>query len=202
MNKDLLTYVINAQQRKALMFGTNIGASMINKSLPVVYTDENAQFDAINAFCENFDCDFITTAMDLSIEAECFGGQVKYLGNSAPVITGRIISDISQIDKIAVPEVGEKRTNFSLNILERVIKEYRNLPVIAGTIGPFTLAGRIFGVSEILELVLLDPAAAHTLVGKCNRFIEKYILSMKSLGADGVLLAEPSAGITLTKVIK
>ncbi len=201
MNKDLLTYVIDAQQHRALMFGTNIGASMINKTLPVVYTDENAQFDAINAFCENFDCDFVTIAMDLSIEAECFGGQVKYLGNSAPVITGRILTDTSLIDKIAVPEVGERRTKFSLNILERVIKKYRDIPVIAGTIGPFTLAGRIFGVSEILELVLLDPAAAHALVGKCNQFIEKYILSMKSLGADGVLLAEPSAGLLSPRLL-
>jgi len=199
MNINLLDYVIKSKQRKSLVFGTNVGASIIRKSLPVVYSDENAQIDAINAFCEFFKTDFITTSMDLSIEAECFGSQVKFLGNSAPVVTGRFITDTTQINNISVPEIGEKRTKFCLNILQKIISDKPNIPIIAGTIGPFTLASRLFGVTEILELVILDPESTIKLIEKCNLFIENYIFAIKSLGADGVLLAEPTAGLLSPK---
>lgn len=195
MNINLLDYVIQSKQRKSLIFGTNVGASIIRKTLPVVYTDENAQIDAINAFCEFFKPDFVTTSMDLSIEAECFGSQVKFLGDSAPVVTGRLITDTVQINNISIPEIGVKRTEFCLNILQKIISDKPNIPVIAGTIGPFSLAGRLFGVTEILELVILDPESAIKLIEKCNLFIENYIRVIKSLGADGVLLAEPTAGL-------
>jgi uroporphyrinogen decarboxylase len=195
MNINLLDYVIQSKQRKSLIFGTNVGASIIRKTLPVVYTDENAQIDAINAFCEFFKPDFVTTSMDLSIEAECFGSQVKFLGDSAPVVTGRLITDTAQINNISIPEIGVKRTEFCLNILQKIISDKPNIPVIAGTIGPFSLAGRLFGVTEILELVILDPESAIKLIEKCNLFIENYIRVIKSLGADGVLLAEPTAGL-------
>ena len=199
MNINLLDYVIKSKQRKSLVFGTNVGAALIRKSLPVVYTDENAQVDAIHAFCDFFKPDFMTTSMDLSIEAECFGSQVKFLGDSAPVVTGRLITDTNQINHIPVPDIGEMRTKFCLNILQKIVSAKPNIPVIAGTIGPFTLAGRLFGVSEFLELVILDPESSIKLIEKCNSFIENYICVIKSLGADGVLLAEPTAGLLSPK---
>ena len=41
-------------------------------------------------------------------------------------------------------------------------------PVIGGCIGPFSLAGRLYDMSEIMMLIYQDPAAAHRLLAKCS----------------------------------
>ena len=50
-------------------------------------------------------------------------------------------------------------------------------------------------MSEIMVLIYENPAAAHTLLNKCTDFIEKYCLALKQTGANGVVMAEPAAGL-------
>jgi uroporphyrinogen decarboxylase len=50
-------------------------------------------------------------------------------------------------------------------------------------------------MSEIMMLIYENPDAAHTLLRKCTDFIEKYCLALKQTGANGVLMAEPAAGL-------
>ena len=50
-------------------------------------------------------------------------------------------------------------------------------------------------MSEIMVLIYENPEAAHTLLTKCTDFIEKYCMALKQTGANGVLMAEPAAGL-------
>ncbi len=77
MTIELIEYIKNPIKKKALVFGTNLGAALLGKSLPTIYSDPNAQVEAILAFYEHYDADFLITAMDLSVEAECFGSKVR-----------------------------------------------------------------------------------------------------------------------------
>ena len=68
-------------------------------------------------------------------------------------------------------------------------------PVFAGCIGPFSLAGRLYDMSEIMILAYSEPELTHELLGKCTDFILHYCLALKATGANGVLMAEPAAGL-------
>ena len=50
-------------------------------------------------------------------------------------------------------------------------------------------------MSEIMVLIYEQPDAAHTLLQKCTDFIGKYCEALKQTGANGVLMAEPAAGL-------
>ena len=67
--------------------------------------------------------------------------------------------------------------------------------MFAGCIGPFSLAGRLYDMSDIMVLIYENPDAAHELLNKCTKFIEKYCEALKLTGANGVLMAEPAAGL-------
>ncbi len=200
MKKNIVDYIKENSKKKALVFGTNIGASIHHIKLPAVYSEMNAQIDAILAFDDRFNSDFIITAMDLSVEAECFGCEVAYPEDNAPMIVKQCITDISEIRSMQTPLFGEKRTRMYLDIMKNLQTRRTEKPVIGGLIGPFTLASRLFGVSEFLELVLLDPTSASELIRKCTDFIMDYAEAIKENGIDGIFMAEPTAGLLSPKL--
>ena len=68
-------------------------------------------------------------------------------------------------------------------------------PVFAGTIGPYSLAGRLLDVSEAMILCYEEPDMVHTVMEKTNAFLIDYINAYKALGCDGVVMAEPLTGM-------
>jgi uroporphyrinogen decarboxylase len=62
-------------------------------------------------------------------------------------------------------------------------------------IGPFSLAGRIFGVSEALEATLSSPELLIALLEKATAFLCQYAVAFREAGACGVIMAEPAAGL-------
>ena len=70
----------------------------------------------------DFGIDWVDVMSDPYAEAEAFGLEVDYPRNSLPVSKRRVINDISDIDKLTVPVIGENR-----RILSRIkeIEIYR-----------------------------------------------------------------------------
>ena len=68
-------------------------------------------------------------------------------------------------------------------------------PLLAGVIGPFSLAGRLMDVSEILYACVDEPETVHLVVEKAAQFVTSYIQALREAGADGVVMAEPLAGV-------
>ena len=66
---------------------------------------------------------------------------------------------------------------------------------MGGMIGPFSLAGRIFGVSEALEATVADPELILEMLEKATDFLAAYARAFRDLGAIGVIMAEPAAGL-------
>jgi len=67
--------------------------------------------------------------------------------------------------------------------------------VLAGMIGPLSLAGRLFGVSEALLATATDPAMILVLIEKATSYLRSYARAFKEAGAHGVIIAEPTAGL-------
>lgn len=133
--------------------------------------------------------------MDLSVEAEAFGADTLFFDDEVPAIQGALVSTEEEADALSVPEVGAERTGLFIEAVRQAAELITDRPVFAGAIGPFSLAGRLVDVSEAMIYCYTEPDMLHTLLEKCTRFIIAYIREFKKAGANGVVLAEPLAGV-------
>jgi uroporphyrinogen decarboxylase len=75
------------------------------------------------------------------------------------------------------------------------VENNKEKPVFAGVIGPFSLAGRLFDMSEIMVSCFMEPEVVLALLEKCTTLIINYCAELKSIGCSGVVVAEPAAGL-------
>lgn len=133
--------------------------------------------------------------MDLSVEAQCFGAKIRFYDNEVPAVEKGIIEDIEDVNDIKVPEIGLSRDVVFIESIRLAKKEITDMPVFAGVIGPFSLAGRLFDITEIMMECYYSPDEVKILLEKASKFISGYIKELKKAGADGIIMAEPVAGL-------
>ncbi len=195
MNTRLARHILQQSQRIAMPIGVYAGLEMTKATVKDAISNANAQTEAVLALHEYFHTPVMLTAMDLSAEAEAFGCQIHITEEEIPTVLGRLVTSQAEIEKLSLPQVGEKRTQVHLDTASQLIKQKPNYPVLGGCIGPFSLAGRLFGVSELMELTINDEKATLTLIEKAASFLTQYILAFREIGAWGVIMAEPAAGL-------
>lgn len=160
-----------------------------------IVTSARAQAETQIALHEHLRSPVMQSAMDLSAEAEAFGSSIRFADSEIPTVDGRLVSTREEIDRLEVPSPGEKRTRVHLDAVSMMRRGARGSPVLGCLIGPFTLAGRLFGVSDVLALTLTDASALHALIEKTTAFLVEYARSFGAAGADGAIVAEPLAGL-------
>lgn len=133
--------------------------------------------------------------MDLSVEAEAFGAKVKFEENEIPTVISGIIDDIADADKIKPAKVGDGRTQIYIDGVKLAKEKIGDLPVFCGVIGPYSLAGRLFEMTELMMECFDSPDDVKILLNKTTDFIIQYVKAFKEAGADGVIIAEPAAGL-------
>lgn len=133
--------------------------------------------------------------MDLSVEAEAFGAQVRFTQDEVPAIIGQLVSDENEANDLEVPELSAGRAQLCVEAVRTAKKNITDKPVIAGMIGPYSLAGRLMDVTEIMYLCFDEPETVHTVLDKAAQYLIRYGQAMKDAGADGIMMAEPLAGI-------
>ncbi len=133
--------------------------------------------------------------MDLSVEAEAFGSTVVVTDDEVPTVVGSIVDEDSDPDELTVPAVGDGRTGLYVQAVREAAAAVADRPVLAGVIGSFSLAGRLMDVNEVMVLCYEEPELVHAVLGKCTDFIAAYAAAFKEAGADGVVMAEPLAGL-------
>lgn len=133
--------------------------------------------------------------MDLSVEAECFGSEIRVSDDEVPTVIGAIVEDEDAADALVVPEVGVCRTGLYIDAIAKATELITDRPVFAGVIGPFSLAGRLMDVGEAMAYCYEEPDMVHTVLEKTTAFLINYCSAYKAAGANGVVMAEPLAGM-------
>ncbi|MBQ3489996.1 MAG: uroporphyrinogen decarboxylase family protein [Clostridia bacterium] len=133
--------------------------------------------------------------MDLSVEAECFGANVRFSENEVPTISGRMICDEDEAQALKIPEIGSARSGIYIDAIRKASEAITDRPIFAGTIGPFSLAARLLDISEIMMDCYDDPDMVHTVLEKATAFLIEYGKAYKEAGAHGIMMAEPVAGL-------
>ncbi len=187
--------ILAAPHRLALPIAVYPGLALTRARVCDVVSDPQAQLEAQMALHERYQTPIVLSAMDLSAEAEAFGCTLYLSESEVPSVTGRLVTTLEQAQKLVMPQPGDKRTAVHLEVVRRL----RRLPgrplVLAGCIGPFSLAARLVGVSEAMELTVTEPDLIAAVLDRSVAFLIEYIRAFRAAGADGIIMAEPAAGL-------
>jgi uroporphyrinogen decarboxylase len=153
------------------------------------------QARAMKCIADRTDSLASVSLMDLSVEAECFGSKIVFSANEVPTVVGSIINSQTEAEEFAIPKVGAGRTGTYVDAIRKAVKLISDRPVFAGVIGPFSLTGRMLDVSKAMIYCYDDPDMVHLLLGKVSTFTTEYCKAYKEAGANGVIIAEPLAGV-------
>lgn len=187
--------IIRQKEVTAVPVMTHPGIELNGNTVKVAVSNGRVHADAVMTLTKRFQSVAACTIMDLTVEAEAFGAEVAFSDDAVPAVVGHMLKDAVSIERLEVPslKVGRIPQYLKANVL--AAKAIDDRPLFAGSIGPFSLAGRLYDMSEIMVLIYENPDAAHTLLAKCTQFIEKYCQALKLTGANGVVMAEPAAGL-------
>ena len=115
---------------------------------------------------------------------------------------GALIETEEQADALEVPQVGAGRTGECVKGIREAAQRITDRPVLAGIIGPYSLAGRLLDMTEIMILCYEEPDMVQTVLEKVTDFLVEYAKAFKEAGANGVLMAEPAAGLLSPSLIE
>jgi uroporphyrinogen decarboxylase len=193
--KQWVADVIRQQNVAALPVMTHPGIELNGHTVREAVCNGRVHYEAVMALTKRYNSVAAATIMDLTTEAEAFGAQIAFSNDAVPAVVGHMLPDVESIYKLQVPSLSAGRIPQYLKANLLAAKEITDRPLFAGCIGPFSLAGRLYDMSGIMMLIYENPDAAHTLLAKCTQFIEKYCQALKQTGANGVMMAEPAAGL-------
>lgn len=133
----------------------------------------------------------------LSVIAEAFGcsidmgtieRQPSVMGPS-PTIPEEIPENFLNIGRIPVVLKAAKLMN----------QYYQELPKIVGMEGPFTLAGHIVGVENVMRWLLKKQEALSKVIDLCTKANIEYIKALLDAGAEVITICEPTASPELIR---
>ena len=157
--------------------------------------DPNHQAIGMRLIADHYDMPIAFGYMDLSVEAEAFGANTVYSADEVPVIIEKLIANHNDADALVVPEIGAGRTAITIEGIKKAQILIKDRPIAAQCIGPFSLAGRLLNVNDIMLQCYEDPELVHIVLRKATDFIIKYASEFKREGANGIMIAEPLAGL-------
>ena len=198
MKKDMNEWIYqlsNSGKRFAMPILSFPGIEIINKEVRDVVTDGSVQYECMKALSDRYPAAAALTVMDLSIEAEVFGSPVTFSDDEVPTVTSRIVDDEDDIKSLSEPMVGDGRTFQCLRAAELAVAGIKDRPVFGSVIGPFSLAGRLMGMTEIMIKGKRKPEMVNMLMDKATAFIARYASAFKNTGVNGIVMAEPAAGL-------
>lgn len=164
-------------------------------SVRELINDSEAQAEGMAKIAQRVDAAAAVSLMDLSLEAEAFGSRIHVSDDEVPTVVGAIVTDEDEAEALQIPAVGAGRTGIYLDAIAKAAEKITDRPVFAGIIGPYSLAGRLMDVSEIMILCYEEPDMVHTVMEKVTDFLIDYCRAYEKAGANGVMIAEPLAGL-------
>lgn len=193
--RNILWNSARSEKKQALPILSFPATQKLGVGVETLVKSAELQAKAMEVIAKETDTLAAVSLMDLSVEAEAFGAQVRFAEDEVPAIVGQLVSDEDEADALAVPGLNAGRAMLCVEAVRSAKQNISDKPVLAGMIGPYSLAGRLCDVTEIMYLCYDEPETVHAVLDKTTQYLIQYGLAMKETGADGILMAEPLAGI-------
>lgn len=194
--------LLNGNKKKPMPILSFPGVQLIESTVDALVRSGELQAKCMESIAKKYDMGMAVSLMDLSVEAEAFGSSVHYSEDDVPTIHDILIHDEEEADALEVPQVGAGRTGECVNGIRKACELITDRPVFAGIIGPYSLAGRLLDMTEIMILCYEEPEMVETVLEKATEFLCEYAKAFKEAGANGIVMAEPAAGLLSPNLIK
>jgi uroporphyrinogen decarboxylase len=196
MNTRFARFVMDFPGRLAMPIGAYAGLEITGESVEDVVSVPGSQFKAVMALHDRYRTPVLLTAMDPSAEAEAYNCEIRMPEREIPTVIGRLVTNEAEIAALPDPVPGDARTRVPLETAWRLVAEADGpIPVLGCMLGPFSLAGRLYGVSEAIEATAVEPETIEGLLRQVTAFLCQYALAFRETGAWGVIVSEPTAGL-------
>lgn len=193
--KQWLSDMLAAERKAPLPILSFPSVQLMGITVRELISDSDRQAEGMRLIAEKTHAAAAVSLMDLSVEAECFGATVRVSDGEVPTVVGRLVHDEGEAHALQIPAVGTARSGLYVESIRKAAALITDRPVLAGIIGPFSLAARLLDVTEIMMDCYDEPDMVHTVLEKCTAFLIQYAKAYKAAGADGMMMAEPVAGL-------
>lgn len=183
------------KNRLAIPIMTHPGIEIIGKKVVDAVKDGEIHAAAIVALNEKYTSAAATVIMDLTVEAEAFGAKLIFPDDEVPSVIDRLIQTMEDVENLQIPNLDTARIPQYIKANKIAAETIKDRPVLSGCIGPFSLAGRLYDMTEMMMAIYVEPELAVLLLDKCTQFIIKYVQALKETGVNGIVVAEPAAGL-------
>ena len=190
-----LNDMISAPVKKPIPILSFPSVSLMNITVSELVSDSDKQAQGMKMIADRVGSGASLSMMDLSVEAEAFGAQIRLFEDEIPAVVGSIVNNGEEAQALKVPPVGTARTGKYIDAIAIAARLITDRPIFAGVIGPFSLAGRLMNVTETLIYCYTEPETVHIVMQKTTDFLIEYIKAYREAGANGVVIAEPLTGL-------
>ncbi len=187
--------VIYTERKKAMPILSFPAVQYLYVTVRELVADSNHQAIGMRLIADNFDMLAAPSYMDLSVEAEAFGAYTVFKADEVPTIIGTLLTNEADVEALKIPQIGDGRTGENVETIRKAQMLINDRPVFAQCIGPFSLAGRLMNVNDVMLHIYEEPEMVHKVLRKATDFIIAYASALKSAGADGIIMSEPLAGL-------
>ena len=158
---------------------------------------ENAeiQFQTIKKLKGKFNPDIVFPLMDLSVEAEALGLKIKKPDNESFTVEEHPIKNISDLKQLSIPDPKSTRLAVFLETVKKMSREFTDIPSVAYTIGPYSLAGLLSGTENTAMNTIMEPEFLHETLKFVTELINVYGKALIEAGAEGICILEPAGSL-------
>ena len=134
--REFLWDAARADVRRGLPILSFPAAAKLGVSVEQWVKDSELQAKAIAYVAAETDSLAAISLMDLSVEAEAFGADVRFSENEIPVVIGQLVSDEDEANALEVPSLEAGRASVCVEGIRLAKERITDKPLLAGMIGP------------------------------------------------------------------
>lgn len=169
------------------------GMHLTGYSIKDNLTDSEKQFYTLKAIYEEYKPDGLFTFMNLTVEAEALGLKINFLEDDSPSVVEHSIKTPEQLKVLKRNYSGLSGRMELFADVVKLLKQSIDTTVGAYMIGPFSLAGEMNGVNDVLLNTIEALDFVDEMLAFNVRLISDYANSLFEAGADTVCVLEPTA---------
>ena len=163
--------MIAAEKKKALPVLSFPSVQKMGVTVDELIRSSDLMSRGVKLVADSFDTAAAVSYMDLSVEAEAFGSQIRFSDDEVPTVIGSIVEEEEDADALEIPAIGAGRTVVCIEAMRKAGELIQDRPVLAGCIGPFSLAGRLMDVSNAMINCYEEPDMVHTVLEKVTKVL-------------------------------
>lgn len=164
----------------------HFAARFNHKTYAQFASDYNVLVDSNIRALEYFELDMVGLISDPYRETSAFGAKIEYIEEGVPKCLDHIIKNIDDVKALKNPDIYKSiRTLDRINgarLYQKILKG--TVPVCGWIEGPLAEACDLFGVSEMLINLMIDPDFSNQLMDKCMITAKEFAKAQIDEGCD------------------